>query len=86
MGSARGVETAHIVNCERDEVAKTFGIAEALAAEIMDVNDNSGDFYGRWAPSNDRGAERERADREKRWRDVRAWVEQHIAKATGNAS
>jgi hypothetical protein len=85
VGAARGMPVAHLVDAEREEVAKTlaktFGIAEALAAEIMDVNDNSGHFYGRWALGNTRGEEAERADRERRWQKVRAWVAQQIKSA-----
>lgn len=82
VGAKRGIETAHLTDCDRDQVASTFGIAEALAAEIMDVNDNGGDFYGRWGLANDKGDDAERRDREKRWGAVRAWVAQQLRTGT----
>jgi hypothetical protein len=75
VGAHRGIKTSHLIDAERDEVAQTFGIAEALAAEIMDVNDNSGDYWSRWDSSgNGKSDGPARRDREKRWRDVRSWV------------
>jgi hypothetical protein len=81
VGARRGIETAHLVDADREVVAQTFGVAEALAAEIMDINDNAGDFWGRWERRHDKGEEYERRDREKRWREVRAWVDSNIRAA-----
>lgn len=77
VGAARGIDLSKLDTWDRESMAGTFGIATALASEIMYMNDNAGAYYGRWEPSNDRGEERERRDREKRWRDVRTWVAKH---------
>lgn len=53
----RGMETE-----DREQIADTFGVAEAMAAEIMFVNDD-------WWPTC--------SDRE-RWEKVRAWVVAHL--------
>lgn len=61
---ARGVDVSGVDPYEREQVADTFGIAEALAAEIAFENDQ--DFgYNNMTP-------------EERWRYMRAWVERHI--------
>lgn len=78
VGAVRGIDLSKLDTWDRESMGQTFGIATALAAEIMDVNDNSGDFYGRYSLSTDKGEDRERRDREKRWLDVRAWVAKQI--------
>lgn len=82
VGARRGMPTAHLVEAEREQVAKSFGIAEALAAEIMSVNDDSGSwggiYYGRKINTLDDMREAERLDRANRWREVRAWVATQI--------
>lgn len=40
LGRARGLDMAHIDPEDRQAVAQTFGVAEALAAEIMYLNDD----------------------------------------------
>jgi hypothetical protein len=42
LGRARGMELAPIDPEDREAVAKAFGVAEALAAEIMYLNDEEG--------------------------------------------
>lgn len=54
-----------------DDVAKHFGIAYALAAEIVYVNDEARlPYYGPWRPESP----------EARWQRVRAWVVEHLAR------
>jgi len=83
VGAKRGLQTAHLIDAERENVAKTFGIAEALAAEIMYKNDEDHSWwergYGNPRPTTLEAMEAiEKAGREKRWRSVRAWVAEHI--------
>jgi hypothetical protein len=63
LGKARGLDMAVVDPEDRESVAKAFGIAEALAAEIMNVND---DWLDR------------RATPEQRWEVVRRWVASKI--------
>ena len=90
LGRARGMDTAQIDPYDRDAVAQAFGVAEALAAEIMWMNDEMieesraysnfevcGPMRGweqhvqlRWV-TDPRAAE-------KRWAQMRHWVEQQI--------
>jgi hypothetical protein len=46
LGHARGVDLTKIDAEDREAVAKAFGIAEALAAEIMFENDEMCDDFG----------------------------------------
>ncbi len=39
LGAARGMSLAGLEDCDRDEVGRLFGIAPALAAEVMYLND-----------------------------------------------
>lgn len=64
VGAARGINMKDIDAYYRQEVAETFGIAEAMAAEIMNENDD-GNCRGRETPS-------------ERWIRMRAWVVEHI--------
>ncbi len=80
VGAKRGIpenEMQDLVDCESHEVAQTFDIAHALAAEIMHINDNSGDYWNR----NKQTSESVRLDHEKRWCDVRAWVANQITRS-----
>lgn len=63
VGASRGIDMTTIDPYERHIVAERFDVAEAMAAEIMYINDESG--YGPDAPA-------------KRWKAVRNWVEQNI--------
>ena len=42
LGLARGMDMATIDPEDRESIAKSFGVAEALAAEIMYMNDEGG--------------------------------------------
>jgi hypothetical protein len=70
LGQARGIDVAALNpsdlddGADRAQVAKAFGLSEALAAEIMFVNDDD----GIWTSLTD----------EQRWRDVREWVASQI--------
>ena len=60
----RGTDTSNVEPYERDQVAELFGIAEALAAEVAYINDDSFS-YRQEAP-------------EQRFVRVRAWVVKQI--------
>jgi len=63
VGKARGVDMSKIDPYDRETVAVTFGVAEALAAEVMDVNDEQGGY---------------RETPEARYARVRRWVEEQL--------
>jgi len=63
VGARRGVNMAQVDPEDREAVAETFGIAEAMAAEIMAENDEGG--WGRETP-------------EQRFARVRSWVVRQI--------
>lgn len=65
VGAARGMDMTPLEQAERDDVARGFDIAEALAAEIMFEND-------------ERGPWREKESPEARWLRMRAWLVAHI--------
>lgn len=78
LGAKRGLDMSKIDSHDRGSVANAFGIAEAMAAEIVYENDERPGEYvqddsGRWSllPDNP----------EIRWKRMRAWVESHIQKA-----
>ncbi|MDN7143806.1 hypothetical protein KC131_24470 [Pseudomonas sp. JQ170] len=75
LGAKRGLDMTKIDAHDRESVAQAFGIAEAMAAEIVYENDESpGEFVqevdGRWKLLSDTP--------EQRWRRMRAWVESNI--------
>lgn len=75
LGAKRGLDMTKIDAHDRESVAQAFGIAEAMAAEIVYENDeNPGEFVqeadGRWKLLSDTP--------EQRWRRMRAWVESNI--------
>lgn len=95
VGQARGLDLANIDTYDIESLGGKFNIADQLAREIMFVNDEytsdtkqvEVEIYGpvrfgypefgqhrAWAvvPNEHAGLER--------WREVRAWVEKHIAK------
>jgi hypothetical protein len=92
VGAARGIDLKPLEEQERGTVADAFGIAEALAAEIMHENDDGcgdsywlggGGYYGPKPPVT--------TIEEKRWKAMRAWVVSHItptppAQAEGSGS
>lgn len=59
LAKFRGIETSKIDPYDREVVAATFDVAEALVAEIMYVNDERGSW---------------RETPEARWQQVRKWV------------
>lgn len=71
LGAKRGVEMGGIDAEDRGGIASTFGIAEALAAEIMFENDEGNGYW------------REPETPEARWLRMRTWVASQIA-ATGS--
>lgn len=86
LGAARGLALNDIDPDDREGVAKTFNIAPALVAEIVYVNDEYHEYWGRWqrgaAPRTlEEMAAEEKAGRERRWRTVRAWVAEQLKPA-----
>lgn len=75
VGAARGMDLKTLEYSERDGVAQGFGIAEALAAEVMYENDEgaccSRYIDGRWTYQPETPAER--------WSRMRAWVASQIS-------
>lgn len=72
LGKARGMDMSAIDADDREAVASAFGVAKALAAEIMYMNDENPFFYST-APE----------AAEKRWQYMRKWVGSQIATPTG---
>lgn len=62
VGLRRNIDMTNIDPYDRETIAGTFGIAPAMAAEIMCINDDS------WTAETP----------EQRWARVRKWVENHI--------
>ncbi len=65
VGKLRGLSMDGLDPYDRDAMAQTFGIAPALAAEIMFENDEAGS-WGTHTP-------------EQRWRWMRQWTVDHVA-------
>jgi len=68
VGKARGVDMSGIDPEDTEKVASTFGIAEALAREIVFTNDDDF-FYSTETPKT-------------RYARMRRWIENHISKDT----
>jgi hypothetical protein len=66
---ARGTSTAGLDPHDSSAIAKTFGIARALACEIAYINDQD-DWHRHDTP-------------EQRWHRVRAWIESKLRRARG---
>lgn len=93
VGAARGLDMKNLDPEDREGVAKAFGIAPALAAEIVYVNDEHVDEW-RWVEVEICGPMRAHWERTtsvrvpnegagaQRWREVRAWVAEQLTKAT----
>ncbi|WP_430010230.1 hypothetical protein [Methylophaga lonarensis] len=62
IGHQRSIDMTGIDPDNRDQVAAVFGIAPAMAAEIVYMND---EYYGRATP-------------EERWQKMRDWVSEQI--------
>ena len=71
VGAARSLDMKPLEDADREDIAKAFGISEALAAEIMFENDE--DFVWR---------SRDEHSGEARWNRMRAWIESQIERAT----
>jgi len=67
LGAKRGINMEALDPGDREEVAAAFGIAPALAAEIVFMNDE-----GSWNSETP----------EQRWTRMRAWVESNIQQVT----
>jgi hypothetical protein len=65
IGAVRGLDMKPLEFADREQVAKAFGIAEALAAEIMFENDE-GDYFRSLNSHGDSG--------EERWSRMRIWI------------
>jgi hypothetical protein len=99
VGAARGIDMEKIDPHDPESVAPAFGIAEALAREIVYHNDEACDDW-MWCDIEIAGPmrpwlyERHRVSRsmpdpnaaEKRWRHMRAWVAEQIAKESERQS
>lgn len=75
LGAKRGLDMSSIDAHCRESVAKAFGIAEAMAAEIVFENDERGGSFeeqpgGRYAFIRDTS--------ELRWQRMRKWVDEQI--------
>jgi len=94
LGRARGMDMAPIDPEDREAVAHAFGVAEALAAEVMFLNDEMFDDFGHYAEIEIhgpmRGWERHRRTvrvvneraAETRWSRMRAWAAANLKDAT----
>lgn len=74
VGRKRGIDMSEIDPDNRSDVASTFGIAEALAAEIMFENDDDFGFCYYAKPPEDQAV--------KRYVRVRNWVIENLLDAT----
>lgn len=69
LGQARGIDMSTLDPEDTERVAKSFGIAYAMAAEIVYENDEAGEWKYRYDESE---------PPEARWKRMRAWVEDNI--------
>lgn len=74
LGQARGIDMAPLDPEDREAVAAAFGIAPAMAAEIVYENDDG--FDGRDWDSKEFAMFPEAAAR--RWRHMRKWIQEQI--------
>lgn len=84
LGRFRGLDMTHVDPEDRDAVSKLFGIAEAMSAEIMHINDEHVCEW-RWAVERDESLGITRQKRvpikdaaEKRWQYMRDWCESKL--------
>jgi hypothetical protein len=66
LGAARGIDMSVIDPDDAEKVAREFNIAEALAQEVVYMNDEWGSYSGVETP-------------EKRWARMRRWAADQIA-------
>ncbi len=71
LGEKRGIDMEGMDAYDRSKIAVTFDVAEALAAEVMFMNDEGPCWSGGETP-------------EKRWRYMRTWID-GLIKETPNA-
>lgn len=67
LGKARGIDMAGIDPEDREIIASKFGIAPAMAAEIVYENDEGGGYWSKETP-------------EQRYSRMRKWIEEKIRK------
>jgi hypothetical protein len=81
VARARGIDTSGVDAYDREDVAKTLGIAEAMAAEIAHENDWIAERVT-YVPNDKGGLSRVPAESpEARWVRMRAWVAAKIKAA-----
>lgn len=73
VGNSRGLDLAAIDPEDRDAVAAAFGIAPAMAAEVMFENDDDFDYSRRETP-------------EARWGRMRQWAVEHLKTPNVNST
>lgn len=83
LGHARGIDMTGIDPDDRESVAGAFGIAEALAAEIMFENDEQ---IGGWGWEHNVGRVVDGTVPARRWRYMRDWVQKHIDENSAKAA
>jgi hypothetical protein len=66
VGARRGIDLAEIDPHDRSTVANVFGVSEALAAEIMYINDEARPYWNEETP-------------EQRFERVHAWVVRNVS-------
>lgn len=97
VGAQRGIAFTEIDPYDRETVADTFGIAPAMAAEIVYENDEYVDdwiwvgveicgpmrpHYPDWGHHNRQRRVKNTRAAELRWRHMRAWVAEHLKDST----
>ncbi|TDV54430.1 hypothetical protein EC919_104166 [Pseudomonas graminis] len=79
IGAKRGLDMSSLDAHCRESVSKAFGIAEAMAAEIVFENDERDGDYELQADGNYKFI---RDTPEARWQRMRKWVDGHIQQVT----
>ncbi|WP_434590190.1 hypothetical protein J3Q09_17745 [Pseudomonas sp. R4-83] len=78
LGAKRGLDMAGVDSHCRESVSHAFGIAEAMAAEIVFENDERDGEYELQADGRYKFI---RETPERRWQRMRKWVDSHIKEA-----
>ncbi len=93
LGAARGIDLTKIDPNDSERVAKEFGIAEALAREVVFENDEAfeswkwvevetcGPMRGHWEQRNRCIRVEKENVAELRWQHMRKWVDQNLIKS-----
>lgn len=79
LGAKRGIDMSSIDSHCRESVSEAFGIAEAMAAEIVFEND---EHPGNYEPQADGRSKWVAESPERRWQRMRNWVESNIKEVT----